>query len=156
MDQWELCPKLEGPIGALPQIWWKWQKDAPVRLFSSFLQKSPSSCHCFDRHQMRFTNSILINKNFDICNSIYSLQIDHHCYLQSAPSVGINLNHDLEEGSYWSINFVPTNRSVSPNLMVNSCLKFKIRFRKCPHQPLKIEQNATTTHSEVSWHMWEG
>ena len=144
------------PIGVFPHIWGKWQNDVPVRLFSSFLQKSQSSCHCFDRHQLGFTNSILLNGIFDICSRIYSLQIDLQCYLQSVPSVGINLNHDLEEGSYWSINFVLTNRSVSPNLMVNSCLKFKIRFRKCPHQPLKIEQNATTTHSDVSWHMWEG
>ena len=116
-DQWKLCPKLEGPIAALPQIWWKWQKDAPVRLYSSFLQKSLSSCRCFDRHQVGFTNCILLNEIFDIVSRIYSLQIGHQCYLQSAPSVGINLNHDLEEGSYWSINFVLTNRSVSPNLM---------------------------------------
>ena len=72
--------------------------------------------HCFDRHQLGFTNSILLNGIFDICSRIYSLQIDHQCYLQSVPSVDINLNHDLEEGSYWSINFVLTNRSVSPNL----------------------------------------
>ena len=104
------------PIGALPQIWGKWQNDVPVRLFSSFLQKSQSSCHCFDRHQLGFTNSILLNEILDICSRIYSLQIDLQCYLQSVPSVGINLNHDLEEGSYWSINFVLTNRSVSPNL----------------------------------------
>ena len=110
-DQWKLCPKLEGPIGALPQIWWKWQKDAPVRLYSSFLQKSLSSCRCFDRHQVGFTNCILLNEIFDIVSRIYSLQIGHQCYLQSAPSVGINLNHDLEEGSYWSINFVLTNKS---------------------------------------------
>ena len=115
-DQWKLCPKLEGPIGALPQIWWKWQKDAPVRLYSSFLQKSLSSCRWFDRHQVGFTNCIQLNEIFDIVSRIYSLQIDHQCYLQSVPSVGINLNHDLEEGSYWSINFVLTNRSVSPNL----------------------------------------
>ena len=129
-------------MGALPQIRGtnrslapnlrKWQNDVPVRLFSSFLQKSQSSCHCFDRHQLGFTNSILLNGIFDICSRIYSLQIGHQCYLQSAPSVGINLNHDLEEGSYWSINFVLTNKSVSPNLRVNCCLKFKIRFRKCP------------------------
>ena len=99
------------PIGALPQIWGKWSNDVPVRLFSSFLQKSQSSCHCFDRHQLGFTNSILLNGIFDICSRIYSLQIGHQCYLQSAPSVGINLNHDLEEGSYWSINFVLTNKS---------------------------------------------
>ena len=122
MDEWELCPKFEGPIGALPQIWGKWQNDVPVRLFSSFLQKSQSSCHCFDRHQLGFTNSILLNGIFDICSRIYSLQIGHQCYLQSAPSVGINLNHDLEEGSYWSINFVLTNKSVSPNLRVDSGL----------------------------------
>ena len=106
MDEWELCPKFEEPIGALPQIWWKWQKDAPVRLYSSFLQKSQSSCH-----QLGSTNFILLNGIFDICSRIYSLQIGHQCYLQSAPSVGINLNHDLEEGSYWSINFVLTNKS---------------------------------------------
>jgi hypothetical protein len=122
MDKWELCPKFEEPIGALPQIWGKWQNDVPVRLFSSFLQKSQSSCHCFDRHQLGFTNSILLNGIFDICSRIYSLQIGHQCYLQSAPSVGINLNHDLEEGSYWSINFVLTNKSVSPNLRVDSGL----------------------------------
>ena len=122
MDEWELCPKFEEPIGALPQIWGKWQNDVPVRLFSSFLQKSQSSCHCFDRHQLGFTNSILLNGIFDICSRIYSLQIGHQCYLQSAPSVGINLNHDLEEGSYWSINFVLTNKSVSPNLRVDSGL----------------------------------
>ena len=155
-DQWKLCPKLEGPIGALPQIWWKWQKDAPVRLYSSFLQKSLSSCRCFDRHQVGFTNCILLNEIFDIVSRIYSLQIGHQCYLQSAPSVGINLNHDLEEGSHWSVHFVPTNRSISPNLMVDCGLKFKNRFRKRPPQALKIEQNATKTHSEVSWHMWEG
>ena len=57
MDEWELCPKFEEPIGALPQICGKWQNDVPVRLFSSFLQKSQSSCHCFDRHQLGFTNS---------------------------------------------------------------------------------------------------
>ena len=122
MDKWELCPKFEEPIGALPQIWGKWQNDVPVRLFSSFLQKSQSSCHCFDRHQLGFTNSILLNGIFDICSRIYSLQIGHQCYLQSAPSVGINLNHDLEEGSYWSINFVLTNKSVSPNLRIDSGL----------------------------------
>ena len=149
-DQWKLCPKLEGPIGALPQIWWKWQKDAPVRLYSSFLQKSLSSCRCFDRHQVGFTNCIQLNEIFDIVSRIYSLQIGHQCYLQSAPSVGINLNHDLEEGSHWSVHFVPTNRSISPNLMVDCGLKFKNRFRKCPPQALKIEQNATKTHSEVS------
>ena len=81
------------------------------QLFSSFLQKSQSSCHCFDRHQLGFTNSILLNGIFDTCSRIYSLQIGHQCYLQSAPSVGINLNHDLEEGSYWSINFELTNKS---------------------------------------------
>ena len=36
MDEWELCPKFEEPIGALPQIWGKWQNDVPVRLFPAF------------------------------------------------------------------------------------------------------------------------
>ena len=85
--------------------------DGPIRLYSSFLQKSLSSCRCFDRHQVGFTNCIQLNEIFDIVSRIYSLQIGHQCYLQSAPSVGINLNHDLEEGSYWSINFVLTNKS---------------------------------------------
>ena len=58
------------------------------QLFSSFLQKSQSSCHCFDRHQLGFTNSILLNGIFDICSRIYSLQIGHQCYLQSAPRIG--------------------------------------------------------------------
>ena len=60
---------------------------------------------------MGFKNCTLLNEIFDIVSRIYSLQIGHQCYLQSAPSVGINLNHDLEEGSYWSINFVLTNKS---------------------------------------------
>ena len=126
----EALPQIRGTNRSLAPNSRKWQNDVPVRLFSSFLQKSQSSCHCFDRHQLGFTNSILLNGIFDICSRIYSLQIGHQCYLQSAPSVGINLNHDLEEGSYWSINFVLTNKSVSPNLRVNCCLKFKIRFRK--------------------------
>ena len=125
------------------------QRTCPA-FFQLFAEITKLLFNCFDRHQLGFTNSILLNGIFDIGSSIYSLQIGHHCYLQSAPSVGINLNHDMEEGSYWSINFVPANRSVSPNLMVDSVLKFKIRFRKCPPQPLKIEQNATKTHSEVS------
>ena len=135
-----LILNLRQQLGALPQIRGTNRSLAPnLREMAKrrtspafFQQKSQSSCHCFDRHQLGFTNSILLNGIFDICSRIYSLQIGHQCYLQSAPSVGINLNHDLEEGSYWSINFVLTNKSVSPNLRVNCCLKFKIRFRKCP------------------------
>ena len=59
----------------------------------------------------------------------------------------------LGQGSYWSINFVPTNRSVSPDLMVNRGFEFKNRFRKLPPQLLKFEQNTTHAHSEVSLHV---
>ena len=56
----------------------------------------------------------------------------------------------MEDDSNWSITFVPNNRSVSPSLMVDRGLKFKIRFRKYPPQLLKIEENATKTYSDVS------
>ena len=62
----------------------------------------------------------------------------------------------LGQCSYWSIKFVPTNRSISPNLMVNIDPNFKNWLRKCPPQLLEIKQNTTKTYPEVSWHMGEG
>ena len=48
------------------------------------------------------------------------------------------------------------------DLMVNRArarargLEFKNRFRKCPPQLIKIEQNTANTYLEVSLYMWEG
>ena len=142
-NQWKLCPKLEGPIGALPQIWWKWLKGAPVRLYSNFLQKSLSSCRCFDRHQVGFTNCILLNEIFDILVGSIACK--------SAINAICNQRHLLV--SIWIMTWrrAPIGPSilcqpigVFPQIWWSTVvLSSRTDFGICPPQALKIEQNAT-------------
>ena len=95
----------------------------------------------------KFTTCVV---GFRACSSVIPAMNNQQ---QSFLSIGIN---DLEESSNWTIKFVLTNKSVSPDMMVNRGFEFKNRFRKLPPQLLKIEQNTAKAYSEVSFHVWEG